>query len=103
MVAAVVVVCVILVALALTLWPGAGSTTGPSGLANTNSASTVGMGNLRAVDIVNSSSAGMGDLRAAEALGGPTIGMGDLRADRMPASATQKAPYVGMGDVHSLD
>ncbi len=121
--AAVVAVGAILIAVAWTLWPSVTSTTTPSTLPAVTSPSTAGMGDLRAVDIVNSSGAGMGDLRAVEALGGRAVGMGDLRvfereittmapmarpvgmgdvrADSLPGGSTQKTPYVGMGDVQS--
>ncbi len=121
--AAVVAVGAILVAVAWTLWPSDTSTTTPSDLPAITSPVTASMGNLRAVDIVNSSRAGMGDLRVAEALGGPVVGMGDLRAlegemstsaraarpvgmgdlrmDRLPSGAVGETPYVGMGDVHA--
>ncbi len=124
-VAAAVAVGVILAALAWTFWPGVSSTTTPSTIPITTSSSTVGMGDLRAVDVISSSRIGMGDLRAAEAVGGravgmgdlralegesnataraaPTIGMGDVRADRLPGGSLPQTPYVGMGDVHSVE
>ncbi len=96
---AVVVVGVIVVAVAWALWPVASQTNAPtSNISATTSVSRVGMGELRAADVINSSQAGLGDLRATDVVNSLQVGMGDVRAADAAGSV-----QLGIGNLRALE
>src|SRR5512133_1622494 len=81
MIGAGVAIAVILIAATwVLLFANSANSTPSPALSTTTSASRVGMGELRAVDVVNGSQAGMGDIRGVESLRAVGLAMGNLRA-----------------------